>query len=133
MTRIEEELKSAKLFYIATIDGDSPRVRPFSSITSYEGHTYICSGRRKEFFKQVSENPNIEICAMKDNGEWIRVSATLKIDNRVEPQEAMLNDPTGPSQLYTPNDGNFVVFQLTNIKALKFNFYAAPIEIKEND
>ena len=72
------------------------------------------------------------LLGMYDGGTWLRVSATLVEDGRVEAQEAILNDPTGPSQLYKPNDGRFVAYQLTNVKALKFNFYAAPEEIKEN-
>jgi uncharacterized pyridoxamine 5'-phosphate oxidase family protein len=67
---------------------------------------------------------------MYDGGTWLRVSATLELDERVEAQESVLNDPTGPSHLYKPNDGRFVVYKLTNVKALKYNFYAAPEEIK---
>lgn len=54
------------------------------------------------------------------------------IDFTVEAREAILNDPTGPSQLYKPNDGRLVAYKFTNVKALKYNFYAAPEEIKEN-
>ena len=69
---------------------------------------------------------------MYDGGTWLRVSATLVEDDRIEAQEAILNDPTGPSQLYKPNDGRLVTYKLINVKALKYNFYATPEEIKEN-
>lgn len=132
MNKIVEELKKVKVFYIATIEGNEPKVRPFSSVTEFENHAYLCSGNFKEFYKQVKENPHVELCGMYDGGSWLRVSATLEEDNRLEVQQAVLDDPSGPSQLYKAGDGRFVTFKLTNIKALKFNFYSAPEEIKEN-
>lgn len=122
MNRIVEELKKAGAFYIATIDGDEPRVRPFGSVMEYEGYVYICSGNFKEFYKQVKENPNVELCGMYEGPTWLRVKATLEEDNRIEVQEAMLNDPTGPKGLYQPGDGRFVTFKLTNISAKKCTF-----------
>ncbi|RIA77739.1 putative pyridoxamine 5'-phosphate oxidase family protein [Anaeroplasma bactoclasticum] len=130
MNRVVEELKKVKIFYIATVEDDQPRVRPFSSIAEFEGNAYICTGKHKEIYSQISKNPKIELSGMYDGGTWLRVSATLELDERVEAQESVLNDPTGPSQLYKPNDGRFVVYKLTNVKALKYNFYAAPEEIK---
>ncbi|MBQ6782825.1 MAG: pyridoxamine 5'-phosphate oxidase family protein [Acholeplasmatales bacterium] len=130
MNKVVEELKKVKIFYIATVEDDQPRVRPFSSIAEFEGNAYLCTGKQKEIYYQISKNPKIELSGMYDGGTWLRVSATLELDERVEAQEAVLNDPTGPSQLYKPNDGRFVVYKLTNVKALKYNFYAAPEEIK---
>ena len=132
MNNVVEELKKVKIFYIATIDGDKPKVRPFSSVAEFEGNIYICSGKKKEFYKQVSNNPYLELSGMYDGGTWLRVSAKAVIDERIEAQEAVLKDETGPSQLYKAGDGNFVVFKLTEVKALKYNFYDAPTEIKEH-
>lgn len=86
----------------------------------------------EEIYEQISKNPKVELSGMYDGGTWLRVSATLVEDDRVEAQEAILNDPTGPSQLYKPNDGRLVTYKLINVKALKYNFYAAPEEIKED-
>ena len=130
MNKVVEELKKVKIFYIATVEDDQPRVRPFSSIAEFEGNAYLCTGKHKEIYSQISKNPKVELSGMYDGGTWLRVSATLVEDDRVEAQEAILNDPTGPSQLYKPNDGRFVVYKLTNVKAFKYNFYAAPEEIK---
>lgn len=131
MNRIVEELKKVKVFYVATVDEDEPRVRPFSSVSEFEGHAYICSGRKKEVYKQLSNNPHVELCGMYEDGGWLRVKATVEEDNRIEAEQAVLDDPTGPSQLYKAGDGNFVVFKLTNIKALKYSFVTAPEKIKE--
>ena len=132
MNNVVLELKKVKYFYIATIDNNKPRVRPFSSICEFEGNAYICSGKQKEIYNQLEKNPYIEISGMYDGGSWIRVSAKALIDSRIEAQEAMLNDPTGPSQLYKPNDGRFVVYRIDEVKALSYNFYSSPIEIREH-
>lgn len=130
MNKIVEELKKVKIFYVATIDNDQPRVRPFSSVSEFEGNAYLCTGKQKEIYKQISKNPKVELSGMYDGGSWLRVSATLVEDDRIEAQEAVLNDPTGPSQLYTAGDNKFVVYRLTDVKAFKYNFYASPVEIK---
>ena len=122
MNRIVEELKKARVFYIATIDGNQPRVRPFGSIVEYQGDAYICSGNFKEVYKQFKENPNVELSGMYEGPTWLRISATLVEDNRLEVQKAILNDETGPKGLYQPGDGRFVTFKLTNIKACKCSF-----------
>ena len=130
MNKVVEELKKVKVFYIATTEGDQPRVRPFSSIAEYEENAYICCGNHKGIYKQISANPKIELCGMYDGGTWLRVSAKVEEDNRIEVQQAVLDDPTGPKQLYKAGDGRFITFKLTDVKALKYNFYAAPEEIK---
>lgn len=130
MNRVVEELKKVGVFFIATIADGEPRVRPFSTIAEFEGNAYICCGNHKEIYKQLSANPHIELCGMYDGGNWIRVTAVAEEDARLEAQQAVLDDPTGPSQLYRAGDGRFVVYRLTQVKALKYNFYAAPEEIK---
>lgn len=130
MNKLVNELKQVKVFYIATIDGDQPRVRPFGSILEYEGEAYICSGNFKEFYKQVKANPKVELCGMYPDFDWLRVTATLVEDDRKELQQAMLDDETGPKGLYEAGDGRFVTFKLTNVKATRFSFTKAPVEIK---
>ena len=125
MNKVVEELKKVGVFYIATIDGDQPRVRPFGSVLEYEGNAYICTGNFKEVYQQIKSNPHVELCGMYEGTFWLRVTATLEEDNRIEVQEAMLNDPTGPKGLYQAGDGRFVTFKLTNIKAKKWTFGSA--------
>ena len=127
MNKVVEEIRKVNVFYIASIDGDEPRVRPFGSVVEFEGNAYICSGNFKEFYKQVKENPHVELCGMyDDNTSWLRVAATLNEDNRIEVQKAILDDPTGPKGLYEPGDGKFVTFRLENVKATKYSFFSAP-------
>ena len=129
MNKVVEELKKVGVFYLATIDGNEPRVRPFGSVLEYEGNAYICTGNFKEVYQQIKNNPRVELCGMYDGPFWLRVTATLVEDNRVEVQEAMLNDPTGPKGLYQAGDGRFVTYKLTNISAKKWTFGSAE-EIK---
>ena len=130
MNQIVSELLKVKVFYIATIDGDQPRVRPFGSILEYEGEAYICSGNFKDFYKQIKANPKVELCGMYPDFDWIRVSATLVEDNSIEVQQAMLDDPTGPKGLYEAGDGKFVTFKLKDVKATKYSFTHPPVIIK---
>ena len=132
MNRIVEELKKVGVFYVATLDGDQPRVRPFSSVTEFEGGAYLCCGNFKQVYRQLSQNPSVELCGMYPDGmSWLRVSATVVEDDRVEVQQAMLDDPTGPKGLYRAGDGRFVTYRLTNVKAVKSSFTAPPEEFSE--
>ena len=83
MERVEKFLKDAGTYYLATMDGDQPRVRPFGTIHNYEGRLYIQTGKSKDVSKQIHANPKVEICACM-GPEWLRVSATLVEDDRRE-------------------------------------------------
>ena len=132
MNKVVEELKKVKVFYVATVDGDQPRVRPFSSVAEFEGNVYLCCGNFKDVYKQLSDVPNVELCGMYEDGtSWLRVSAKVAEDNRLEVQQAVLDDPTGPKQLYRAGDGRFVTYRLTDVTATKFSFFAAPERIEE--
>ncbi|MBP5404433.1 MAG: pyridoxamine 5'-phosphate oxidase family protein [Clostridia bacterium] len=130
MNKIVEELKKVKVFYVATVEGDQPRVRPFSSIAGFEENAYICCGNFKEVYKQIKACRKIEISGMYDGASWLRVTAKAEEDSRLEAQKAVLEDPTGPKGLYEPGDGRFVVFKLTDVKAVKYSFFSAPEEIE---
>ena len=132
MNKIVEELKKVGVFYIATEEGSQPRVRPFGTIADVEGEAYICCGNFKDVYKQISANPKVELCGMYDATSWLRVAATLREDSRLEVQEGVLADPTGPKGLYTAGDGRLATFKLTEVKAFKYSFFAPPVEIKSD-
>lgn len=126
MNRIVEELKAVKVFYVATVDGDQPRVRPFSSVTEFEGKVYLCTNNTKQVYKEIMANPKVEISGMGEGGTWIRVNGTLVRDDNDDARAAMLADPTGPSQLYKLGDGIFEVFYLDDAVCTKYSFTAEP-------
>jgi len=129
MQKVEQFLKEAGTYYLATIDGDKPRVRPFGTILFYEGKLYIQTGKVKNVSKQIHANPNVEICAFK-NGEWIRVEGELVEDSRVEAKKAMLDAYPDLRGMYNENDENTEVFYFKNATATISSFVKEPEIIK---
>ena len=116
MEKVCEFLQKAHVFYVATMDGDQPRVRPFGTIHEFEGKLYIQTGKVKPTSHQLAANPKAEICAFKD-GAWLRVACTLREDDRVEAKKSMLDAYPNLRHMYDENDGNTQVFYLENVTA----------------
>ena len=130
MKRVYDFLKQAETYYLATVEGNQPRVRPFGTVNIFEDKLYIQTGKGKAVANQIAANPKVEICAMKGD-EWIRVAATLVEDDRVEAQESMLNAYPSLRAMYkTGPDGNTIVYYLKDASATISSFSHAPIEIK---
>lgn len=129
MQEVLDFLKKCGVFYLATVEGDQPRVRPFGALAVFEGKLYTQTGRVKNVSKQLAENPKAEICAFKD-GKWIRIETTLVDDPRLEAQEAMLEQNPGLKNMYKAGDGNTQVLCFTNSTATISSFTEAPQVIK---
>lgn len=130
MRRVYDFLNEAETYYLATVEGDQPRARPFGTVNVFEDKLYIQTGKGKAVANQIAADPKVEICAMKGD-EWIRVAATLVEDDRVEAQESMLNSYPNLRAMYkTGKDGNTVVYYLKDATATISSFSHAPIEIK---
>ena len=130
MNQVCRFLKDAGTYYLATVDGDQPRVRPFGTVNIFEDKLYIQTGKGKAVANQIAKNPKVEICAMK-GAEWLRVDATLVEDDRVEAQESMLNSYPNLRTMYKSGpDGNTVVYYLKDATATISSFSHATIEIK---
>ena len=78
MERVVQFLKEAETYYLATVEGDQPRVRPFGTAHIFEGKLYIQTGKVKDVSKQIHANPKVEICAFK-NGEWLKFPLLKKL------------------------------------------------------
>ena len=120
MKRVCEFLKKAEVYYLATVEGDQPRVRPFGTVHIFEDKLYIQTGKVKPTSKQLMANPKAEICAYR-NGSWIRLAGELVEDDRVEAKKSMLDAYPNLRHMYDENDGNTQVFYFTNATA---SFYA---------
>lgn len=130
MKQVLQFLKDAGTFYIATSDGDQPRVRPFGAVCEFEGKLYIPTNNQKKVFAQMMKNPKIEICGMAD-GKWIRVEAEVVNDTRREARSAMLEEyGDGLKSMYSLDDGIFEVLYLKNATATICSFTAEPVVIK---
>ncbi len=125
MERVVNFLKEAGTYYLATVDGDKPKVRPFGTVLLYDGGIYIQTGKVKDVSKQLHKNPNAEICAFKD-GQWIRVAGELIADERREVKKAMLDAYPQLRGMYSEDDGNTEVFRFKNATATICSFTAAP-------
>ena len=129
MQRVLDFLKECGTYYLATMDGGQPRVRPFGTINEFEGKLYIQTGKVKDVSKQLHINPKAEICAFKD-GKWIRISGELVEDDRREARESMLNAYPDLRAMYNEDDGNTEVFYFKDATAVIASFTAAPEIIK---
>lgn len=116
LERVVDFLKQANTYYLATVEGDQPRVRPFGTAHVYEGRLYIQTGKVKEVSRQILANPKVEICAFM-KGEWIRVSGELVEDDRVEARQSMLDAYPSLQKMYAADDGNTQVFYFKNATA----------------
>ena len=129
MDRVCQFLKEAQTYYLATVDGDQPRVRPFGTAHIFEEKLYIQTGKIKEVSKQILSNPKVEICAFK-NGEWLRVAGTLVEDDRLAAKQSMLDAYPSLQNMYSADDGNTQVFYLKNATATFSSFTHEPEVVK---
>lgn len=129
MNKIVQALKKTGVFYIATVEGDQPHVRPFSSVCEFEGKAYICTNNTKKCYAQMINNPKIEISGMGKDSTWIRLTGKLVRDDRDEARAAMLADPTGPSKLYKLGDGIFEVFYIDDASCTVYSLKNDPVKI----
>lgn len=129
MKEAYEFIKNAGVYYLATMEDDQPRVRPFGTVDIFEDKLYIQTGKVKDVSKQIQVNPKVEICAFMD-GKWIRVAGTLVRDDRVEPKAHMLDAYPNLKAMYSAEDDNTEVLYFENAVATISSFTEAPKVIK---
>ena len=129
MERVCQFLKEAGTYFLATMEADQPRVRPFGTAHVFEGKLYIQTGKVKPVSKQLMANPKAEICAFHA-GTWVRISGELVEDDRVEARKSMLDAYPSLRKMYDENDGNTQVFYFKNATATFSSFTAAPETIQ---
>lgn len=128
MTGIEKVCKfldEAHTYYLATVEGDRPRVRPFGTALLYDGKLYIQTGKVKDVSKQLAANPKAEICAFKD-GKWVRVAGELVNDDNRDVKVAMLEKLPSLKAMYDPDDGNMQMLYFKNAEATFISFTEGP-------
>ena len=129
MQEVFDFLKKAGTYYLATVEGDQPRVRPFGTVNIFEGKLYIQTGKVKPCSKQMAANPKVEICAFA-GGEWVRIAATAVNDDRVEAKESMLDNYPNLKANYSATDDNTQVLYLKDAVATVSSF-TAPSRVVE--
>ena len=125
MEKVCEFLKAAGVYYLATVEGDQPRVRPFGTANIFDGKLYIQTGKSKPVSKQLEVNPKAEICAFKD-GVWLRISCELINDDRIEAKKAMLDAYPNLRDRYDEQDENTQVLYMKNAIVTFASFAGEP-------
>ena len=125
MEEVFKFLKKCGVFYLATEEGNLPRVRPFGAINIYEGKLYIQTGKSKNVSKQMQINPNVEISGFVD-GKWIRLEGTVVRDDRYEAKADMLDNNPELKSMYSADDDNTEVLYFENAKATFCSFTEEP-------
>ena len=128
---VKNYLQECKTFYVATVDGDQPRVRPFGVAEVYNGRLYIMTGKKKDMFKQMVANPKFEITAVKPSGaEWIRVSGRLVSDDDVKAKEFLLDKNPSLKGMYSATDDNMAILYIVDGEARLCSFMGAEKKVK---
>ena len=125
MDEVQKFLKECGVYYLATVDGDTPKVRPFGTAEIFENHLYIQTGKKKDIFKQIEKNNKVELCGFKD-GKWIRVSGNLILDDRISAKKDMLDKNPNLRSMYDENDDNTAVLYFESGRAVFFSFGEEP-------
>ena len=128
MKEVLEFLKQCGVYYLATVEGDQPRVRPFGAQCEFEGKLYLTTSNTKSVYAQMKANKKIEISGMSPDGRWIRLTAEAVFDGRREARQAMLDANPSLSPMYSLDDGKFEVFYLQNATAVICSFTAKPVK-----
>ena len=131
MQEVYDFIKKCGTYYLATIDGDQARVRPFGTVNLFDGKLYIQTGKVKDCAKQMIANPKVELCCF-DPGDhsWLRLAGTVELDDRFEAKKSMLDAYPDLRAMYDENDGNTACFFFKDATATISSFTAAPKVIK---
>ena len=129
MKEVYDFLKKCGTFYIATIDGKKPRVRPFGVVNIFEDKLYVQTGKSKKVSKQIEINPNVEICSFLD-GVWLRLEGKLVRDDRREAKKSMLDANPVLRSMYNEDDDNTEVLYFEKATATFYSFTEKPKSIK---
>ena len=129
MKEVQEFLKKCGVYYLATVEDDQPRVRPFGTAEIFEDKLYIQKRKKKEVSKQIQKNPKVELCAFID-GRWLRVTGILERDDRIEAKKDMLDKNPSLKAMYSAEDDNTEVLYFKEAEATFSSFTEPPRTIK---
>ena len=117
MNEVLKFLTDNSTFYIATVDGDLPRVRPFGFVMEYEGKLCFCTNNQKEIYKQLKTNPNFEVCTTSKTGEWLRLKGKAVFNTSRQSKQAALDTMPSLKKMYSVDDSIYEIFYIENGEA----------------
>ena len=109
-------LKDCGTYYLATVDGEQARVRPFGTAELIDGKLCILTGKSKDVSKQIQKNPNVEICAYGE-GRWLRIAGKLIRDDSRDVKVKMLEAYPHLRANYNEDDDNMEVLYFEDATA----------------
>ncbi len=127
--RVAQFLEEAGTYFLATVEGDQPRVRPFGTVLVSGGKLYIQTGKVKDVSKQIAANPKVEVSAFKD-GKWIRIAGELENDDDHDVKVAMLEKMPQLKGMYSADDDNMQMLYFKNAVATFCSFTEAPEKVE---
>lgn len=131
MQEVEKFLKECGVYFVATVDGDQPRVRPFGTANIFDGKLYIQTGKSKDVSKQIQTNAKVEVCALDKSGsKWLRITGKLVSDDRREAKVDMLEHYPSLKAMYSPDDDNTEVLYFKDATATFYSFAETPRTVK---
>jgi uncharacterized pyridoxamine 5'-phosphate oxidase family protein len=130
MEEIIKFLQENKVFYLATVEGDQPRVRPMGFVMNYEGKLSFCTNNKKEMFAQMKANPRVEICASAPDGKWLRICGTIGFNPAGAAKEKALEIAPQLKRMYSVDDGIFEIFHFGNAAAVFSDMQGGRKEVK---
>lgn len=127
MNEILKFITDSKVFYIATVEGDKPKVRPFGFAMEHQGKIYFCTNNKKDVYNQLNSNPYFEVCTMSDKGEWIRLQGKAVFDSSIDAKAKAFEVMPGLEKMYKTSDNPiFEVFYIAEGEATLYSFSDAP-------
>ena len=131
MTTAFEYLKANPVFHIATVDGSKARVRPFGFVMKRNGALYFCTNKTKEVYRQLSQNPEIEISDMGNDSTWLRIRGRIAFDDTRDAKAQAFKESAMLLNIYPKgaDDETFVTFYFTEAVATLYSFSEAPKKI----
>ena len=115
MSKINEFLNEAGVFFLATVDGDQPKIRPLGLHLEMDGKELFGIGDFKNVYKQMVKNPKIEIVASKPDGHWMRYTGTAVFETDGKYAEAALEAMPHLKSIYNEQTGNkMMMFHIEN-------------------
>jgi len=130
MDEVLKFIKDNQTFYVATVDGNVPKVRPFGFVMNYEGKLYFCTNNQKDIYKQLKKNPSFEVSTASQTGEWLRLKGEAVFNTNKQSKQAALDAEPFLSKMYSVDDSIFEVFYIENAEATLRNMQGASKTIK---
>ena len=107
--------------YLATVEGDQPRVRALGFWFADSTGFYFQTGAIKDFYHQLRNNPKAEVCFYKQEGmigPMLRICGSVEFVDDKKLKEKVINDrPFLKGFGLTPESPGLIIFRIAHGQA----------------